>query len=262
MGHIRKTTLLATSILFSCLLVSVNTLYAAQAEDHAYTSESVATGYKVYLDSCALCHGMEGNWIEGVDLSRAQFISVVTDHEIKGVIKQGAGEGRMPPFNLTEAELDGIIAYIRIGFDPDGVAVKIGDASHGETIYRTKGACTSCHRISGQGPRTAPDLTRIGITRTPGALYRSLVEPEAGLLPINKSVTAITRDGETITGRRLNEDTYTVQMIDQEERLRSLDKSNLSHYEVSDAPIHKPTTLSDEEVADVIAYLLNLRGES
>jgi hypothetical protein len=70
----------------------------------------------------------------------------------------------------------------------------------------------------------------------------------------------VTRDGETIRGRRLNEDTYTVQLIDSEERLRSLVKADLVEYEVSETPVMTPTTLSSDEVADLIGYLLTLRG--
>jgi len=104
-------------------------------------------------------------------------------------------------------------------------------------------------------------LSDIGLMRTPAALQRSLVEPSAALLPINRPVTLITKDKETIVGRRLNEDTYTVQLIDSAERLRSLNKDELIHYEVSELPIHRPTDLSGEEVADLVAYLLSLRGE-
>jgi hypothetical protein len=67
-------------------------------------------------------------------------------------------------------------------------------------------------------------------------------------------------DGEIITGRRLNEDTYSVQMIDSQERLRSLVKSQIVDYEISRDPTMDPTTLSSDQVADVIGYLLSLRG--
>jgi hypothetical protein len=70
----------------------------------------------------------------------------------------------------------------------------------------------------------------------------------------------VTRDGETIRGRRLNEDTYSVQLIDSEERLRSLVKADLVEYEVSETPIMEPTTLSADQVADLVGYLLSLRG--
>ena len=72
----------------------------------------------------------------------------------------------------------------------------------------------------------------------------------------------MTRDGETIQGRRLNEDTYTVQMIDAEQRLRSLVKADLVEYEVSETPTMEPTTLSSDEIADLIGYLLTLGGLS
>ena len=89
----------------------------------------------------------------------------------------------------------------------------------------------------------------------------NLVDPAAAILPINRPVRIVTRNEETITGRRLNEDTYTVQLIDSNERLRSLIKADLVTYEISDAK-QGPTNLTPAEVADVIAYLLTLDGES
>ncbi len=83
-------------------------------------------------------------------------------------------------------------------------------------------------------------------------------DPAAALLPINRAVTIVTRDGETIAGRRLNEDTYAVQLIDTKEQLRSLLKADLVSYEISSTAIHAPTTLSSDEVADLVAYLLAL----
>ena len=96
--------------------------------------------------------------------------------------------------------------------------------------------------------------------RTPAILQLNLLDPAAAVLPINRPVRIVTRSEETITGRRLNEDTYTVQLIDSEERLRSLQKSELVSYEVSEQPSKQPTDLSSDEVADVIGYLLTLRG--
>lgn len=166
----------------------------------------------------------------------------------------------MPAFELRQEEMNGVIAYLRAGFDPDGIAVKIGDPGRGQVLFRGKGECATCHRVNGIGPRTAPDLSFIGAIRTPVSLQRNLLDPGTALLPINKPVRIVTRNEETIVGRRLNEDTYTVQVIDSQERLRSLKKSDLVSYEISDAPSKQPTTLSSDEVADVISYLLTLRG--
>lgn len=246
--------------LLTVLLFTVAAQGHAVEGGHTYSSESVSTGYRVYVQNCALCHGLEGSWIEGIDLSRGKFRTVVSDHDLRGVILEGAAEGRMPRFDLTDPELDGLIGYIRIGFDPDGAAVQIGDARQGDDLFHGEGGCGSCHRINGRGPRSAPDLSDIGLRRTPAALQRSLVDPQASLLPINRPVNLVTRNNESISGRRLNEDTYTVQLMDSVGQLRSFDKSELTHYEVSEEPTHKPTSLSGEEVADLVAFLLSLRG--
>src|SRR5690606_3623785 len=82
------------------------------------------------------------------------------------------------------------------------------------------------------GPRVAPDLSDIGAARTPLALQRALLEPTAVMLPINRPVRITMKDGRTITGRRLNEDTFTVQVIDAQERLLSLEKKDIKAMDV------------------------------
>ncbi len=69
----------------------------------------------------------------------------------------------------------------------------------------------------------APDLSDIGAIRSAGSLQRSLTDPDSQMMPINRPVRVVTRDGTVINGRRLNEDTYTVQLIDDQERLRLAD---------------------------------------
>jgi len=228
--------------------------------DHRYTSEAIEAGSRVYVADCALCHGANGDGVDGVDIRRGSFRNARSDEDLRRVITTGVDNGRMPAFNLGAAELEGVIAYMRAGFDPEGVAVKVGDAARGQALFEGAGDCASCHRVHGRGPRTAPDLSEIGLVRTPAVLQRTLLDPSAALLPINRPIRAVTRGGETIQGRRLNEDTYTVQLIDSEQRLRSLVKADLVEYEVSLTPIMQPTTLSSDEVADLVGYLLSLKG--
>jgi len=236
------------------------TASAQELGDHQYTSAAIEAGSRVYTQQCALCHGPQGATVDGIDLRRGVFRTASSDDDLRRVISSGAAEGRMPAFPLTATELEGVIAFIRAGFDPDGIAVKIGDPQRGRALFEGRGQCRDCHRVNGVGPRTAPDLSEIGAIRTPAALQRSLVDPVNALLPINRPVRIVTRDEEVITGRRLNEDTYTVQIIDSEERLRSLIKADLVRYELSATPTHEPTSFSSDEVADLIGYLLTLRG--
>ncbi len=244
------------------LLLAISGPASAQSSsgDHQYTSADIEAGSRIYTAECALCHGANGDEVDGVDLSRAQFRRVQSDDDIRDVVTRGVSNARMPAFDFRAAELDGIVAYIRAGFDPSGVAIKVGDPARGQALFEGEGECASCHRVNGLGPRTAPDLSEIGAIRSAAALQRVLLDPAGALLPINRPVRAVTRDGQTISGRRLNEDTYTVQLIDSDERLRSLIKSDLVEYEVGVTPVMEPTTLSSDEVAEVIGYLLTLRG--
>ena len=246
------------------LLLSATEPGLAQSSyaDHQYTSEDIEAGSRGYIAECALCHRRNGSGVDGVDLRLGQFRRPLSDNDLREVITTGIANGRMPGIDLRQDELDGIVAYIRAGFDPSGVAVRVGDAASGQMLFEGEGECSTCHRVNGEGPYLAPDLSDIGVIRTPAALQRTLLEPSSALLPINRPVRAVTRDGETIRGRRLNEDTYTVQMIDAEERLRSLIKADLVEYEVSETPTMEPTTLSSDEIADLIGYLLTLGGLS
>ena len=154
------------------------------------------------------------------------------------------------------------ISFIRAGFDVNATAVKLGDARRGEALFAGKGGCATCHRVNGKGPRLAPDLSDVGASRPPSSIQGVLLDPGAYLLPINRPVRAVTRDGRVITGRRLNEDTYSVQMLDDKEQLVSLTKSDLKEYEVLKTP-KMPSyrdKLTTDEIADLVAYLVSLKG--
>ena len=82
------------------------------------------------------------------------------------------------------------------------------------------------------------------------------------MLPVNRPLRAVLGDGTVINGRRLNEDTYTIQLLDQDERLRSLDKSELRELSALTTSPMPPATdqLNTQEMADLLAYLLSLKG--
>jgi putative heme-binding domain-containing protein len=235
---------------------------AAQVQDHQYSAAEVQAGSRLYATQCQQCHGQMGDQISGINLRRGQFRRVSSDDDIRRIVTSGLTEVGMPPFKFQPAELDSIIAFIRAGFDPGGTAVRIGDAQRGRAVYESKGQCASCHRVNGVGSRTAPDLSDIGAARQPAALHRSLIEPTKGMWPINRPVRIVTRDGRTISGRRLNEDTFTIQVIDANERLVSIDKSEIKEYERAKQSTMPSVAgkLSGDEIADLIAYLLSLKG--
>jgi putative heme-binding domain-containing protein len=245
------------------LLVSIAAPAGAQllTQDHPgqYSREDIAAGNRLYGAQCNQCHGRDGDQISGIDLRRGVFRRSTTDEDLGRVIATGTSAG-MPPFKLQPSELTGIVAFIRAGFDTTA-SVRVGDASRGRTIFEGKGACGTCHRVAGKGPRSAPDLSDIGIVRTPAAIERSLRDPSSAMLPINRPVRIVTKDGKTIRGRRLNEDTYNVQVLDEQERLLSIAKESVRTFDVetrSSMPVYADRLTADE-IADVVAYLLTLR---
>lgn len=246
------------------LLVLVAFGGAPRAQDHPgqYSQADIDIGARVYNTQCAQCHGPNGDQVSGIDLRRGQFRRASSDEDLQRIIANGLPETGMPPFALQPPEMTGIIAFIRAGFDPAARPVKIGTASRGQPIVEGRGECLMCHRVNGRGSRLAPDLSDIGAARTAEAIHRSLVDPSSGMMPINRPVRIVTRDGRTIDGRRLNEDTFTVQVIDDKEQLHSLVKADLRSLVVETAsPMPSyATRLTAEELSDVIAYLLTLKG--
>lgn len=227
-----------------------------------YAPADIAYGSRLYTAQCATCHGATGDAVAGVNLRSGQFRNATTDQELTRVITNGIPDTGMQAFRFDASELAGIVAYLRNMNAFDAGSVKMGDAGRGRVVFDRKGGCTRCHRVGAQGARVAPDLSDIGAVRSAGSLQRSLLDPNSQMMPINRPVRVVTRDGTVINGRRLNEDTYTVQLIDDRERLLSLTKADLREYTVlktSFMPSYKDT-LSADELADLMAYLLSLKG--
>lgn len=221
-------------------------------------------GARLYGQHCANCHGSNGDGVANVDLRSGKFRTAHNDLQLRTVITNGFPSTGMPAFrSLDAAALTGLVAFIRNMNTFDASTMKAGDPVRGHAIFEGKGACLSCHRVNGKGSRKAPDLSDIGVVRSAGSLERSLRDPSSQMFPINRPVRAVTRDGRVINGRRLNEDTYTVQLTDEEGRLHSLVKSDLREYTISTRstmPSYEKE-LTREELADVVAYLLSLKGQ-
>jgi len=143
------------------------------------------------------------------------------------------------------------------------VAQTPGDSARGKAIYNGKGACATCHQVNGVGSRLGPDLSEIGNSRRADHLERSLVEPDAEVLGNNRSYHVVTKDGATITGRLLNLDTFTIQLLDSKEHLRTFVKSDLRDhgFDKSPMPSYKDK-LTAQELADLVNYLASLKGQA
>lgn len=135
------------------------------------------------------------------------------------------------------------------------------DISRGKTLVESSG-CFDCHRIADRGSRLGPDLSDIGSRRTPDRLKQAIVVPDEEVLPENRFVRFVTRDGATITGRLLNQDAISVQLINAKEELKSYLRANLREYTIVDKGLMPSVQgkLTEEQVADIVTYLSSLKG--
>ena len=246
-------------VLASCFVAGAPMTSAAQ---HEYPATDVENGGRLFLASCAACHGPDGDGVAGVDLSRGQFRRATSDDDLVRIIRTGIPNTGMPPNNVSEINAGNIVAYLRTIAAEKRSTSAPGDPARGQAIFQGKGGCTSCHRVSGSGSRMGPDLTDVGGLRRAIDLERSILDPGAAVLPSHRFFRVVTREGAEVSGRLLNHDLFTVQLLDSKEQLRSFQKSALREYDfVGSSPMPSSRgTLSTEEVADLVSYLVSLKG--
>jgi cytochrome c oxidase cbb3-type subunit III len=217
-------------------------------------------GEQLYLENCVECHGPEGDVVPGVDLGHGRFRRATTDPELVGIVLRGIPNTAMPPNNFSEAQASAIVQYLR--GKARRAAATAGNGANGQAIFSGKGNCTSCHRVNGTGARLGPDLSEIGRVRNSADIETAILDPNSSIVPSNRFVRLVTREGATMTGRLLNQDAFTVQLLDSKEQLRSLMRSDLKEFafiDTSPMPSYKGK-LSPEEITDLVSYLVSLQG--
>ena len=232
-------------------------------ETRTYTAADIDNGGRLFQNTCTVCHGPDGDQVAGIDLGHLKFRRASNDQDVIKFIREGIPGTGMPANNMTDQQAGTIIAYLRsLSEDTSRKNALAGNVTRGKTLFEGKGGCLSCHRVKGNGSRLGPDLSDVGILRRMVQLETSILQPDAEVLPQNRFYRVATKDGQTVTGRLLNQDSFTVQMIDSKEQLRSFTKSNLKEWAFIDkSPMPSfQGKFSDQEVADVVSYLATLRG--
>jgi putative heme-binding domain-containing protein len=248
---------LLTSVLACALML------AAPAAAQHETGFDVEDGGRAFRTSCQGCHGPDGDEIAGIDLGRGQFKRASTDADLVRIILNGVPGTAMPPVKMPEEQATRIVAYLRSVAASKRSTTVVGDASRGRSLFEGKGQCATCHRVGTAGGRLGPDLSLIGQVRRAVELEQSMLEPNAEVLPTNRFYRVVTRGGATVTGRLLNHDTFSVQLLDSDEQLRSFAKADLREQGFVPSPMPSfQRTLSSQDVTDVVSYLVSLKGRS
>jgi cytochrome c oxidase cbb3-type subunit 3 len=245
-------------------------------ERKAASADDLVQGERLYQIHCAGCHGAKGEGGRGSALAVPKLARADTVETLIDVITLGIPGTEMLRTRLEKEQVRQVAAWVRkLGqIPPPQIA---GDVRRGEQLYLAKGDCSSCHTIRTQGGVSGPDLTEIGLRRGSEYLRRALLDPEADVpenfsqyrwhivIPDNfLQVRVATQDGQRITGVRLNEDTFSIQIRDLSGRVRSFYKSELTELHKDWGKSFMPSyrgVLSQDELDSVIAFLVSLRGE-
>jgi len=221
-------------------------------------------GEKLFEGHCALCHGTQGSGGRGPVLATPKLKRASDDTALVKLIELGIPGTEMPgAWQMNERELRQVAAYVRSLGRVSEKAVP-GDIARGKEIYQGKGGCVNCHMIKGQGGSMGPELSGIGLSRSAAYLRESIVDPEAALPDRFMQVRVVPDGSAMVTGLRLGEDSFTIQVRDYSGRLHSYWKRDLKEISKdrgkSPMPSYKDK-LTESELTDLVAYLASLREE-
>lgn len=212
------------------------------------------TGESLYLGQCAVCHGERGEGGRGPALARPTLRNAPDDPALFTVIRRGMPNSGMPGVALADREIQLLMEHVRsLGRVAPTVALP-GSPQRGEAIYSGKGGCAGCHRAYG------PDLAGIGARRSATHLRTSLTDPTADVPAGFVMLEALAKDGRTVTGARVNEDTFSLQLRGADGAVRSFWKSDLREWKRHPGRSPMPSyrgVLSNSELDDVTAFLAN-----
>jgi cytochrome c oxidase cbb3-type subunit 3 len=271
---------LAYAILF---FVFTSTPASAQDKNPLANDPSAAKlGEFEFRANCAFCHGLGARGGgRGPDLTRVQKKHGNSDADLYRTINEGVPGTAMPPngatqqgVGMTEEEIWQVISYIRSVQVKTSVA-QTGNASRGRELFAGSASCATCHMIEGKGGRLGPDLTATGSARSVDYIVDSVRNPSRRLAQgISEAMKEFSQEYETVSvtddrgqkfqGVVLNEDNFTLQMLDtreqlhlfEKDKLRSLDKSRESLM-----PRYDEKTLPEKDLQDIVAYLLSLSSK-
>lgn len=172
----------------------------------------------------------------------------------------GAWDSRRNPHRTGRAVL--LVALLSvIGASCGGPAgAPQGDPEAGKQAFFGAAGCSTCHMAGGRGGRLGPPLDG-SADRDAAQLIESIREPDRRIAEGYEAVAVVTADGERVVGIRRNEDTFSLQMLDRDERLRMLEKRELrdvEHRPGSLMPAYPSERLSEAQLADLLAYLRTL----
>jgi len=235
------------------------------------TDADLARGAQLFTGYCSRCHGADGTGGMGPSLARPRVRRADDDDALVDIVKNGVpGTNMAGAFWLSNHEVEQLAAHVRsLGQRPEEPLP--GDPAQGRHVYTLAG-CAACHIVNGEGTGIGPELSDIGGQRGAAFLRQSLIDPAAARperpIPYEPysyqtyvMVRAQPRGGAEITGIRVNEDAFTIQIRDQR-GIHSLRKRDLERLipepDTSLMPSYRES-LEGRALDDLVAFLMTLQ---
>jgi putative heme-binding domain-containing protein len=249
------------------LLIQSLPVFAEDAGNLYNTAFDIGVGERYFERQCSRCHGFDatGNDETGAPDLTGRLSRASSNVGIYNILKQGIPGTAMLPVaaDLPDSQVWQLVAFIdSLSTDPTNVNLT-GTAEAGSGLFSGKGECDSCHMVSGRGGRLGPDLSRVGERRNPDELVSDIIDPHQDVAPRWWTIKVTGADGVAREGLRMNEDSFSLRIMDDDSNLWSYPKSQIESYErlqESTMPSYAQT-LTDSEVDDLVAYLFSLRKE-
>ncbi|MBI1358477.1 MAG: c-type cytochrome [Acidobacteria bacterium] len=218
-------------------------------------------GLRLYRLNCGVCHGMEGKSGRGARLAVRKHRHGNSDAELFRIIQNGVSGTEMPGLWMDEDSIWRILLAVR-SFEVNAGEACVatpGDASAGRQLYAAQG-CAGCHTIGPEGGRLGPDLSAVGLSFSREQLRTALAKPSQDIGARYRTVV-VRQGGKAFRGVLLNEDAYSVHLLDTSENLRSFLKSEVDAVEKPGSSLMPAYDgLSEADMDHLLAYLCTLRG--
>src|SRR5436190_1783443 len=101
----RKTTIVLTMLLAAAAGFAARNPVYAQHE----TAADLLDGERAFKQTCANCHGPDGDQIQGIDLGRGHFRRPMTDADLVRIIRTGIPNTPMPATPMSEEQASKIV---------------------------------------------------------------------------------------------------------------------------------------------------------
>ena len=233
-------------------------------ENNPFAGDSAAilAGKGQFRQRCADCHGTDARGVRGPDITQV-WSSGRTDRGLFNTVRSGVRDTEMPAFpapRTSDRDVWQILAYLRTLAAPAPAEPPPGNPERGVVVFETN--CAGCHRVNAEGGRLGPDLSRIGSSRSREALVARIRHGVDQARPGFRPVTITPESGAPIRGVKKNEDLFSVQIMDTRERIQGFvkDEVTVTDVERSFMPVFGPERLSDDELNDLVRYMMTLRG--